>query len=773
MQDRGPSSVESALQQSESRWFFFTPRELAVAWRGAFDEAASSVPEPFWLYSDDERTPLVLGFPLHTTPAWDALARAIGALIEEETERLVKVAQGETAGSALPPERTDLTQRLASMVENALVNSHGRRYTEILWLALSREISRRIADAMRGVAGRFPALGSEKRSTIRYDLARRLSDVAHRAEAEAFSYIRRWGDFPVPADTARFARFLREDLMPFAERRLTVDLGQLDAWVRGVHDLDPVRFRRNLQVLIDRVDRLLRQDQGFVDALRLINPEAEKLSPEARVFSSAVLDLLTLWPNPDTPRLPRDTDRLLRKAGGVLRRFEVIVALRDRIYPVQVQGTRTTTVLRRRPVALSQFTRPLDFTAPGVVDSAVRRYGLLYDLVEFTSLLEVLRRRGRSAEEKGLLFMAEFHRAIESIRVKYRLRFEKFLGDGAFYTARSPEPVIRAAAELRIAYEQLKEKGFPFDRGLRSAVNVGTYHLLPLSHGEGERPSFEFFGHSLVELVRLTSGKTTHDAEEIADFLIASGYDVHQVLEFLEPVRGAPRRLQAAPGRPYGASLSDTGELRNLGCVTTESFLRDLDTEWSSLPLHVGSNGGMQWVLAPLDPERRSDHQIGLRHLGTSRLKGLEPVQLAEVVVLDEAPSDATPLPPASSLVEAIHRLGVPAAAGKEESSAQDVQVPPELCAVSVLENPQVRTWYLGMFDRGRDALVNAFHVPLQAVEVKDGEPFEAWLFRRRGELAMLYHGLRRHDAGVSVPLEQLRLRDGYFLCLLSAPHRS
>uniref|UniRef100_A0A7V1ZI26 Fe-S cluster assembly protein SufB n=1 Tax=Thermoanaerobaculum aquaticum TaxID=1312852 RepID=A0A7V1ZI26_9BACT len=42
-----------------------------------------------------------------------------------------------------------------------------------------------------------------------------------------------------------------------------------------------------------------------------------------------------------------------------------------------------------------------------------------------------------------------------------------------------------------------------------------------------------------------------------------------------------------------------------------------------------------------------------------------------------------------------------------------------------------------------------------------------------REELAKLYQALRRKSVGAMLPLDHLRHREGYFACLLSAPHRS
>jgi hypothetical protein len=440
--------------------------------------------------------------------------------------------------------------------------------------------------------------------------------------------------------------------------------------------------------------------------------------------------------------------------------------------PVAERGFRTVTQVQGQVVQLSNSTRPFDFTTPGVLPSVVRRYGLLYDLVEFTQLIEELRRRGRGTEEQAMRQMVRFLGRVDEIRERHRLRFEKFLGDGAFYSARSPRGVFLAGAELRLLYERMRKQGFPFDRGLRLAMNVGSYHLLPMFSAAGDRSHFEFFGHGLVELVRLTTGKTTHEVEDIADFLIASGYDLNKVLQFLEPVRHANRFTEFVKDRPYAAFIAENGELVNLGSVVTESFLRDLETEWGDLPLVQAEHLGMRWLFLPTGPEGDEVLWVGLRFLGTARLKGLDPTPLAEVMVFEQPPPSAVLLEKGTPLLQTLQQLSGSGLDITEVGTGR-AEVDPELCVVSVLEDEATRTWYIGMFEDEVEALLNAFRIKLAPVGLKDGEPFEAWLFQRRADLAKLYHGLRRHSSGATVPLEDLRRRDGYFTCLLATPHRS
>ena len=157
-----------------------------------------------------------------------------------------------------------------------------------------------------------------------------------------------------------------------------------------------------------------------------------------------------------------------------------------------------------------------------------------------------------------------FQARLEEICRRRRLVFEKFLGDGAFYSSRRAMRMIAAACEIQRAYDDLRHGGFPFDQGIRMAVNYSTYRLLPMAKPETGPARFEFFGHGIVELARLTTGKSTREVDEIAEFLIHSGYDTGPVEEFLRPLAAARSGLRSAPGRTYSAWLDDHGEPKTL-----------------------------------------------------------------------------------------------------------------------------------------------------------------------------------------------------------------
>ena len=110
----------------------------------------------------------------------------------------------------------------------------------------------------------------------------------------------------------------------------------------------------------------------------------------------------------------------------------------------------------------------------------VHRFGLIYDISTFSETLGNIRRGGSKEEISSYRQMVLFQRKLESIAERHSLQFEKFLGDGAFYTTRRALRLVRAAVEIQRFYSEMKRKGFAFNKGLRIALNYGYYRLLPM-----------------------------------------------------------------------------------------------------------------------------------------------------------------------------------------------------------------------------------------------------------------------------------------------------
>ena len=91
----------------------------------------------------------------------------------------------------------------------------------------------------------------------------------------------------------------------------------------------------------------------------------------------------------------------------------------------------------------------MDFGRPGVVDPMVHRFGMIYDISKFSETLGNIRRGGEKEEIKSYRQMLMFQRKLDAIAERHLLQFEKFLGDGAFYTTRRALRIVRAAVEIQ------------------------------------------------------------------------------------------------------------------------------------------------------------------------------------------------------------------------------------------------------------------------------------------------------------------------------------
>ncbi len=464
---------------------------------------------------------------------------------------------------------------------------------------------------------------------------------------------------------------------------------------------------------------------------------------------------------------------MFRDVGLNLKRFELLAALRRRIVIMVQRGNQLVLAEPSVRGSIAPTTRPFDFTSPGVVDTSVRRFGLVYDLTNFTAILEEVRRKGRIAEEKALQFMYVFQNRLEEIRHDHRLIFEKFLGDGGFYSSRRALRVLAAACEIQQAYHRLRQSGFPFDQGIRIALNHGAYRLLPMLGSDREIRRFEFFGHGIVELSRLTTGKSSREIAEIAEFLIHAGYEASQVENFLAPIAEARSADRSTDDRPYTAALDSHGELINEGIVLTLDFIEHLEQELEVPSFTEVAEHGVRWLLFPLDPDRPGPFQVGLRYLGVARLKGLAPIELVEAAVWTEIPAEAQVIPEGSSLIAVLRRLGQSATEPSAIDGSNPQTIDEDLVVLTYLEPDGSRCWVFGRHRASDDVLLQAIHLPMQIPVLTDDDPVETWLFRNRFELERLYQGVRRTDNGTTMPIAPLRQRQGYVGCFLAAPHKA
>jgi hypothetical protein len=248
--------------------------------------------------------------------------------------------------------------------------------------------------------------------------------------------------------------------------------------------------------------------------------------------------------------------------------------------------------------------------------------------------------------------MLVFQRKLDSIAQRHLLQFEKFLGDGAFYTTRRALRLIRAAVEIQRFYSEMKRKGFAFNKGLRIAINYGYYRLLPMKAGaDGERIT-EFYGPGIVELSRLTTGKANKEIEEFAAFLVSHGYDQAKVQVFFSPLaRGVDVVDKEQQSREFYAYINVNGHLVNEGIVASMPLLQELSSELAGEAQQLFRLNAAQGSYIGFAPAVNGIDYIGIRLIGMVSLKGLDQVEIGEIVPFVASEVEATPLDATESFV--------------------------------------------------------------------------------------------------------------------------
>ncbi|MCP4896804.1 MAG: hypothetical protein GY906_07480 [bacterium] len=768
------ASLLEVLAQDLGEPVFLTRREVSGAWPERLNCLASTLPDPYPLFAPDEQVVVARGYPVLVSSGIQQLRREIEKQLAVELEyRVDRELRRGGDKSKVMVHRDRYLRSLTALLENAMLNDYGRGFVEVFLLFHSQDVASAVEAIPRLARRRELEIGREKGSWFQYDIARVFADLMHRAAIRAIDGLKRLAHAVEAPSLSPLVTELCQDPLLLAESGLPANFSQLSPYL-------DLQLRQEAQSLLTTcahastlLDQRLALNHSLLGLLHLAVGDTIDLGrPEAFLEPTLLEALRSAGLIEDLGFAPVHLS-LLNRIGERLKMCELIVLLRQRILPVERRGNNLVLVHSSRHTPIATSTRPFDFANPGIVESSVKRFGLVYDLTNFTALLEEVRKKGQTAEEKALQFMYLFQSRLERVRGRRRLTFEKFLGDGAFYSARRAKHVMAAAAEIQLAYDKLRHRGFPFDQGMRIAVNYSTYRLLPmLSQGQGGRLRFEFFGHGIVELARLTTGKSTREIEEIAEFLVHSGFPASRVDDFLAPLLTARGGKETSTKRAYAAWIDERGELFNEGIVLSLPFVEELAQDLEGEKRTELDADGARWILFPVDPKDDQGPYYGLRYLGVARLKGLAPMELVEATAWEARPTGAEDCESAEPLLTLLRRLVVDG--GQITAPEEDeTPIPPDLVAVTFLDEAKRRCWLFGYYRAGDDVLLHSIQAPIRATDIDRGQSLEVWLLQNRSGLVKLYEGLRRETSGQTVPLHSLRHHSRFEGCYLSAPHRA
>jgi hypothetical protein len=645
----------SYLAQRPDTATFLIPGELERTLRELFPSPETLLPQPYKIFSADESVQPTLGYPVAETIVLKELDARLERWLGEEIACQIN--------RATSREKAQMTWAaylgaLLKSAENALMSNLLGDYHGVFWLAHSFDLAKQFSAIPRRINALDTQAGRALGETLKYRIFGRwvsetreqMSQLASRAASLLDGEEQRG---------LQFFRMLQDDVLLFTEEFIGPDLRELRTFITGYLRRDFQAFRDSYERMRSTATDLLQRDRTFRAALPLfgVNPDqgitlALLLDPRFQTFlfdHSAMQNAVT--------REDREQFQLIARR---VREFAVLNQLRRGISWMTVQPDgQIVSADRRGSTSYSRSTRPVDFGRPGVVDPMVHRFGMIYDISAFSETLGSLRRGGGKEELRSYRQMLHFQRKLDQITQRHLLQFEKFLGDGAFYTTRRAIRLVRAAVEIQRCYSEMKRKGFAFNKGLRVAVNYGYYRLLPMKMSLGSTEvTTEFYGPGIVELSRLTTGKANKEIEEIAGFLVSHGYEPSKVQQFFAPLaRGVEVVDSVQQSREFYAYLDGNKHLVNEGIVASLGLLQELSAELASEGQALSRIKAQFGTFIGFAPAIGDVELVGIRMLGMVSLKGLDDVEVAEIVPFATAEAvEVSPLESPEPLLIALRQ---------------------------------------------------------------------------------------------------------------------
>jgi hypothetical protein len=633
---------------------FLIPGEMGRTVDELFPRTDGLLPQPYKIFPADETQQPALGFPVADAAAMKELDAKLDRWLTDEVGWQVGREQSGREKAQLS--LATYMQQLMRLAENALMANLLSDYHAVFWLAHSFDLSRHFSAMTRRVSGVDMQAGRTQGDTLKYRIfARWASETREQMTALATR-----AASILDGEEQRglqFFRLLQDDVLILTEEFIGPDLREMRSFVTGYLRRDFQQFRDGFEKLRNATSELLQRDRTFRGTLPLFGANPDQGITVALLLDNRFQGFLFEHPAVQNT-LSREDREQFQLIARRLREFAVLNQLRRGItWMSTTTDGRIVSTDKRTSFAFSRSTRPMDFGKPGVVDPMIHRFGLIYDISNFSETLGNLRRAGSKQEVSSYRQMLLFQRRMEAIADRHLLQFEKFLGDGAFYTTRRALRLVRAAVEIQRFYAEMKRKNFAFNRGLRIALNYGYYRLLPMKGtNAGERIN-EFYGPGIVELSRLTTGKANKEIEEIAAFLVSHGYDSSNVQNFFAPLkRGVDLVDKGQTAREFYAYIDSNGHLINEGIVASASLLSELSQELSQESQQLYRLRGAQGTYIGFSPAIGSVEYVGMKLLGMVALKGLDDIEVGEIIPYSPGDVEATPLDPGENLLQQLRQ---------------------------------------------------------------------------------------------------------------------
>ncbi|MEO8215772.1 MAG: hypothetical protein ABI718_01700 [Acidobacteriota bacterium] len=771
-------SLSSYLQQRPEAAALLCTVDLPSTLHTFFPQYDRVFPRPYKIFFADETLAPVTGFPVRDASVLHELDERLGQWIKLETAwQVTRDSSKKQADQALAA----YLSHLAQVTENAMLSNLLADYHAIFWLTHSLQLARHFAAVKKSIATMDTQIARSRGDQLRYRIfsrwvvdtrelmsrvAARISNVLEGEEERAL----------------HFFRLLQENVLILTEEFVSPDLRELRSFVTGYLNQNYFTFKERLERVRAIANQLLQQDRVFRGGVELFAGNLPDDISTGLLLDRRFQKFAFSHPSIEAELRPEERE-LIAEISQRVTQFAILHQLRRGIHWMtgEEKGEIVSTD-RRQEIRYAKTTRPIDYGHSGVVDPMVYRFGLMYDITSFSETLGNIAKAGTKGELGSYRQMLIFQRRLDGIAARHKLTLEKYLGDGGFYTSRRVIPLLRAASEIQRHYREMRLKGFAFNRGLRIALNYGYYRLLPMRVNPNSSDNkMEFYGPGVVELSRLTTGKSNKEIEEIESFLTSHGYDPRTVQQFFSPLAGLKDRPEGKQyQREFHATVDANGNLRNEGIVASLSLLEELSSEIldESLPLYR--------LFAPwgtyiaFNPEIDRVAFIGVRLIGTVTLKGLEQLELGEVVPFAKDEYDTELIEEHGSMVallrQEFHReqelpsivLPEPPDAGPE--APQRPRVLELVLCSNDGEKATSNGIIIGEWNPTSDEIRNAIRVPRADLEGLLG--FKGQMTRQKLEehkklLQQIYRKMRQSENLPTLQLDSLRRQTEFTAFLL------
>jgi len=769
-----PSPLVTYLESRPDTATFLLASELERTVEEIFPRADTLLPRPYKIFPADETQAPSLGFPVADAPVMRELDAKLDRWLAEEVAWQAgrQQAAKEKAQIAYSAYMTQLLR----LAENALMSNLLSDYHAVFWLAHSFDLAKQFSSIPRRVSTFDTQTGRTQGDAFKYRIfAKWASDTR-----EAMAQLATKASSILDGEEQRglqFFRLLTDDVLILSEEFIGPDLRELRSFVNGYLRRDFQAFRDSIERIREIAIDLLQRDRTFRAALALLGSPAETVS--MALLLDTRFQAFLFEQNAIQSAVTREDREQLQLIAKRLREFAILNQLRRGITTMTVTAENQIVSADKRATVYSRSTRPMDFGRPGVVDPMVHRFGLIYDISNFTETLGNIRRGGRKEEISSYRQMLLFQRKLDSIADRHLLQFEKFLGDGAFYTTRRALRLVRAAVEIQRCYADVRRKGFAFNKGVRIALNFGYYRLLPMK-GSGNERITEFYGPGIVELSRLTTGKANKEIEEFASFLITHGYDQAKVQVFFAPLaRGVDVIDHTQHAREFYAYVNNSGHLVNEGIVGSFSLLQELSNELTAEGQQLFRLRAPWGTYIGFAPSLTGLEYIGVRLIGMVSLKGLDEVQVGEIVPFAPGEVEAQPIDGTDPLVLVIRQefhqerepdLQLPSAKEFDTTTSEQALEPEMVVCLRNEPDGTENDVIIGEWDPHTDDLRRPLRFPrgdfIRLFDLR-GELTPELLTTRRETVRDLYNRLCDRTPSPAVPLADFR--DTYATFVLGA----